>query len=160
MTTRSLLFAAFALGFASTACQPPAAGPLSGDDVAAITSRTETFRQAILAGDWAAVAGVFTQDGMLMPPNEPAAQGRAAIQEWLAATFGAVSFTEFTNPPVEIDGRGGIAYSRGTFSFAYTAEGMAEPFTDTGKYLVIWKKQADGAWLAVANPWNSDLPLP
>ena len=159
MKTSCLLFAALALGLASTALAQEA-GPLSEDDVAAITSQTETFRQAILAGDWAVNAGLFTQDGMLMPPNEPAVQGRTAIQEWLAATFGAASFTEFTNAPVEIDGRGGIAYSRATYSLAYTAEGIAEPITDTGKYIVIWKKQADGAWLAVANPWNSDLPLP
>ncbi len=162
MTTRCLLFAALALGFASTAFQPLAqeAGPLSEDDVAAITSQTERFRQAILAGDWAANAGLFTQDGVLMPPNHPAVQGRTAIQEWGTATFGAASFTEFTNAPVEIDGRGGIAYSRATYSLALSVEGIAEPITDTGKYIVIWKKQADGAWLAVANPWNSDLPLP
>jgi ketosteroid isomerase-like protein len=30
---------------------------------------------------------------------------------------------------------------------------------DRGKYLEVWKKQADGTWKCVMDMWNSDLPL-
>ena len=30
---------------------------------------------------------------------------------------------------------------------------------DRGKYLEVWKKQADGKWKVVADMFNSDLPL-
>jgi ketosteroid isomerase-like protein len=29
---------------------------------------------------------------------------------------------------------------------------------DRGKYLAVWKKQADGSWKIEADMWNSDLP--
>jgi hypothetical protein len=48
MSTRSVLLAALALAVASTACQPPAqqAGPLSEEDVAAITSASQAWAEA------------------------------------------------------------------------------------------------------------------
>jgi ketosteroid isomerase-like protein len=39
-------------------------------------------------------------------------------------------------------------------------EGMEQPITDSGKYLVLLSKQADGSWLISAVIWNSDMPLP
>jgi ketosteroid isomerase-like protein len=30
--------------------------------------------------------------------------------------------------------------------------------TDRGKYLAVWKKQADGSWKCVADMFNTDLP--
>jgi len=38
-----------------------------------------------------------------------------------------------------------------------TPEG-SDPIDDTGKYLEIWKKQADGGWKVVRDIFNSDLP--
>ena len=33
-------------------------------------------------------------------------------------------------------------------------------FEDEGKYLTVYKKQADGTWKAVEDTMMSDLPLP
>jgi ketosteroid isomerase-like protein len=35
-----------------------------------------------------------------------------------------------------------------------------KPITDKGKYLTVFKKQADGSWKAVADMINSDTPAP
>jgi hypothetical protein len=35
-----------------------------------------------------------------------------------------------------------------------------QPVTDRGKYVSIWRKQADGWWKVVQDIFNSDLPLP
>ena len=35
-----------------------------------------------------------------------------------------------------------------------------KPVTDKGKYVTVYKKQADGSWKAVADILNSDMPLP
>ena len=32
--------------------------------------------------------------------------------------------------------------------------------SDKGKYLMVWKKQADGAWKVLFDMSNSDLPKP
>ena len=36
---------------------------------------------------------------------------------------------------------------------------QGKPVNDRGKYVVVWKKQSDGNWKAVADIINSDLPL-
>lgn len=156
MTTRSLLFAALALGLTSTA---PAqqAGSLSDEDVAAIRAGEQVWVQALLAGDWAAGAAVHTEDAVRMPPNQTTYQGRAAIEARLADGIDTV--TAFTVTSVETDGRDGLAYDRVTYSITLRRVGMSEPITNTGKGLVLFQKQADGAWLIHRVIWNLD-PLP
>ncbi|NIM51970.1 MAG: DUF4440 domain-containing protein [Gemmatimonadales bacterium] len=159
MSTRSVLLAALALALVTSACQPPAqeAGPLSEEDVAAIRSSTESFAQAMLAGDPATVAGFFAEDAVAMPPNEPAVEGRAAIQAWLEAL---PTVTQDELRLVEVTGRGEIAYGRGTYTLTVMPEGAPEPITDRGKYVAIFRKQPDGSWLIAVDIWNSDQPLP
>jgi uncharacterized protein (TIGR02246 family) len=159
MSTRSVLLAALALALASTACQPPAqeAAGLSEEDVATIAASPDAFAEAMLAGDWAAVAALYTEDAVFMHPNRPAVEGRAAIQARMEQLR---PFEQFEATIVEIDGRGDLAFVRATYSETYTVEGTPEPIHDTGKYVEIWRKQPDGSWLIAVEIWNSDLPLP
>lgn len=159
MHKRTILLTVLAFALASTACQPPsqqmASGTLSDEDVAAIEDATQTFVQAYLAGDWTAVVAMLTEDPVWMPPNQPALEGRADIQEWLSPQIN----TDFELTTLETGGRGGFAYTRGSFSITFTAEGMAGSVSDTGKYVEIWRKEPDGSWLIDQVIWNSDLPL-
>ncbi len=60
---------------------------------------------------------------------------------------------------MEIAGRGDLAYVRGTYKLKIVLEGH-DPIPDTGKYIEIRKKQADGSWLLYRDIFNSDVPLP
>jgi uncharacterized protein (TIGR02246 family) len=159
MSTRTTLLAVLVLAVASTACQPAAqqVGPLSDEDVAAIRASTESFAEAIRASDWAGVSALYTEDAVFMPPNEPAVQGRAAIEAWMEA-FPPI--TGFSPETVEIDGHGDLAYVRGTLSMTVMPEGAPEPIQETAKYIEIRRKQPDGSWLIAVDIFNSDLPLP
>ncbi len=158
MFARNALVACIVIALIS-ACQPPAqeAGPLSEQDVAAIKASPDAFAEAMLAGDWAAVAALFTEDAVFMPPNGPAVEGRTAIQ---ASLEPLPPFAQFEATIVQIDGRGNLAFVRATYSETYTVEGTPEPIHNTGKYVEIWRKQPDGKWLIAVEIWNSDLPLP
>ena len=164
----SLVLALFSL----TACQPPAeeeapmpesemsemgepAG-LSPDDLAAIETTTQAWEEAAVANDWAALAANYTQDAKLMPPNHDMVQGRTAIQAFFAE-FPPLSDVQLDN--IEVEGAGDTAYTRGTYTITMTPEG-ADPITESGKYLTIHRKQADGSWPLAFDIWNSDLPLP
>jgi ketosteroid isomerase-like protein len=46
---------------------------------------------------------------------------------------------------------GDFAYSQGFYS-------IGNPPIDKGKYLEVWKKQPNGAWKAIADTFNSDMP--
>jgi ketosteroid isomerase-like protein len=39
-------------------------------------------------------------------------------------------------------------------------DAAGKPMTDKGKYLEVWKKQADGTWKCVVDMFNTDLPAP
>ena len=142
--------------FAFTACQLTEPAALSEADRAAIEATSKAFVEGVNAKDWAAVAATYTEDAVLMPPNGPAVAGRANIQAFLEA-FPPISDFNFEN--VEVEGQGDMAYVRGVFTMTITPEG-GYPITDTGKYIEIRKKQADGSWLLHRDIFNSNVELP
>jgi uncharacterized protein (TIGR02246 family) len=148
-----------ALALASTACQPPAqeAAALSDEDIAAIRNVVEQeWVEAMLAGDAAAAAAMHTEDAVRLPPNAPLIKGLADIE----ASLAAFNLTEFAQTLEEVDGRGDLAYARGSYESTGMVEGAPESVTEQGKWIAIVQKQPDGSWLAKAVCWNSDLPLP
>jgi ketosteroid isomerase-like protein len=130
---------------------------LSDADAAAIMADSDAFSESVLSGDWAAAAAHYTDDAIFMPPNEAVIQGRANIQAWMEA-FPPI--THFDLEIEEMDGRGDLAFVRGTLTMTLEPEGAAEPIQDTGKYVEIRRRQADGSWLMAVDIFNSDVPLP
>ncbi len=86
-----------------------------------------------------------------MPPNQELVIGRSAIRNF----FSALTVSDFQLEPIEIDGRGDLAFARGTYSWTVRI-GDGEPVADHGKWLTIWREQADGTWLLSQDIWNSD----
>ncbi|UCC84448.1 MAG: DUF4440 domain-containing protein [Gemmatimonadota bacterium] len=158
MTARFATFAALALALATAACQPPGQGTagLSEEDVAAIRAVMQAGAAAEEAGDWAALVALGTEDFVWMPPNDRIIEGRAAIVAY--AEDSGLQIQKSTVAATEIDGRGDLAYFRGTYELTMSFGG-AEPFTDVGKWVAILRKQPDGSWLYSAWIWNSDQPL-
>ena len=139
---------------ASIGCQAPAA--LSETEQTAIRQADQNWAKLMNARDFNGVAALYAEDAIVLPPNEPTVEGRAAIQTWLEA-LPPISNVQLQT--LEIAGRGDLAYSRGTYSETITPAG-AVPVEDRGKWLTIYSKQADGSWKIVRDVFNFDLPLP
>jgi uncharacterized protein (TIGR02246 family) len=56
-------------------------------------------------------------------------------------------------------GSGDLAYSTGTYEMS-APDDTGKPSIDRGKYVAVWKKQANGNWKVAVDIWNTDLPLP
>lgn len=141
------------------ACQAPApdADPLSDEEAAAIESTSDAWAESLMANDAAAANAFYAADAVLMPPNMPSFGIGPALEEFLAG----FTVTDFSTTSREIDGRGDLAYERAHYEISSFSAGAAEiPTTSRGKYLNIWRKQADGSWLITVNTWNFDEPLP
>ena len=138
----------------SVGCQGPAG--LSEADRAAIRQGCENYAKLVNAKDFKGAAALYAEDAIVLPPNQAAIQGRAAIQADLEAS---PPLSNFQLQSLEMEGRGDLAYDRGTYSMTVTPPGAA-PIEDRGKYVAIWRKQADGSWKCLRDIWNSDLPLP
>lgn len=128
---------------------------LPASDVEAIRVVSKAYAQAALSKTWSTWIGFFTADAMFLPPNEPLKNGRAEIDAWVR-TFPPMK--ELRLDPVEIEGRGDLAYVRGRYTLVMTPPNQPEQ-PDSGKYIEIWRKQSDGSWKIHRDTFNSDRPL-
>ena len=144
---------------AVSACAPEApAAPatLTDADKTAIQQTTTEFVQNMRAKNFAGVAALYASNAVLMPPNAPEVRGTAGIQAFLESL---PPLTDFNLTQVTMAGSGDVAFVRGTYSMTIM---MPDSTTapDVGKYIEIWRKQADGSWLISHDIFNSDVPLP
>ncbi len=151
MNTSAGLQTAAVLAFTVTGCRTPAPGPLSDEDVEAIRSVTQAWAEATRIGDGGLIGRMVTEDAVELPPDAPEVKGRRAIQIQVEMTGGR---TDLSATSVETGGSDDLAYDRGTYSWTVLAKDMAEPRTETGKYLAIMRRQADGSWLISRLIWN------
>jgi ketosteroid isomerase-like protein len=100
----------------------------------------------------------YSSDAIVMPPNAAAATTKEAIRsawkEMLTSPGAAISWKA---TKVEVAKSADLAYVSGTYEETMT-DASGKPVNDRGKYVEIFKKQADGTWKVVADIWNSDLP--
>jgi uncharacterized protein (TIGR02246 family) len=138
------------------ACQAPGPASLSQADIDAINATSEKFLKAARASDWSGVAATYTEDAILMPPNGPTVEGRASIQAFWEAF---PPYSDLDLKSVEIAGSGDLTYVHGMYSLNITPSG-GSPIPDSGKYIEIRRRGADGSWLLSHDIFNSDIPLP
>lgn len=127
-------------------------------DEAAIRASTVQWAENYNAGNGDAMAALYAEDAVLLPPNAPAVSGRAAIGEFLAAESAnsraaGVKFNLPGDGPVQISGD--LAYESGSFNVT-DASGAT---VATGKYIGVFNRK-DGKWLLVRDTWNTDAPPP
>ncbi len=102
------------------------------------------------------VAALFMENGVMMPPNAPAATGRAAITAALAAQpMPPGSSMKFTIADVAANGP--IVVERGTYLFTMPAMGNTPAMNVAGKYLTHWH-YVNGTLLQAASAWSDDAP--
>lgn len=144
------------LGIATiAACS--SAKPLKDEDKAVMRASGDSFNVYFRTDNDSAIANMFAETAILMPPNMGAVEGRAAILAFFQS-FPAIP--DFTGVVIEIEGRGDLAYVRGTYSYTMPAVGRNPAVQDHGKFVEVRRRQADGKWLVVVDIFNSDLPVP
>jgi ketosteroid isomerase-like protein len=136
--------------------EPAVPAGLSDADRAAIQQTTDEFVQAVRSSDFAAAAALYTADAVVMPPNAPPVTGPAGVQAFLA-TF--PTLTEFNITVDHVDGYADLAYVHGTYALTMMLPDSTT-LVDSGKYLDVRRRQADGRWLYSFDIFNSNVPLP
>ncbi len=110
-------------------------------------------------GDAAAAAATYTDDAVMMPAHRPAVEGRQAIQDSYQAVFQG-NTAKIALTALETQVAGDWAYDRGTHAITITPKAGGSAMEDSGKYLVILKRQADGSWKVYRDIDNSNNPIP
>jgi ketosteroid isomerase-like protein len=98
----------------------------------------------------------YSDDAVVMPPNAAGATTKEAIRAlWKDLLTDAK--ISWKTKKVEVAQSGDLAFLSGTYEVTLN-DPTGTPVNDRGKYIEVWKKQADGTWKCVADIWNSDLP--
>ena len=127
-----------------------------GADEQAIRGHVEHWGELVKAKDAAGIARLYTEDGAVMPPNAPIGKGRAAIQQTWASMMRTPGFGLSIVPEqILVSSSGDMALDRGAYSLTFAPGSTTQ--TDTGKYVVVWRKIGN-EWKAAADIFNSDLP--
>jgi len=101
----------------------------------------------------------YSSDAIVLAPNLPIATTRDTIRELWNGFITTLIKGSWKATRVEVAKSGDMAYVSGTYEWSYKDEND-KTVDDRGKYLEVWKKQADGSWKCGADCWNSDLPVP
>ena len=115
----------------------------------------EQWSKAAAAKDVDKTVSYYSEDAVVMPPNAPRATTKEAIRAIWKDLLTDASISWKTKE-VEVAQSGDIGYTSGTYEVTMT-DPTGTPVRDRGKYLEVWKKQADGTWKCVMDMWNSDL---
>ena len=127
-------------------------------DEQALRDADAQWSKAAEAKDLDKTVSYYADDAIVMPPNASAATTKEAIRSaWkeMLTTPGAAISWKATK--VQVAQAGDLAYVSGTYEETMT-DASGQSVKDHGKYVEIFKKQADGTWKVVADIWNSDLP--
>ena len=121
---------------------------------AAITAANAEFAAALVRGDARAMAAMFTEDGQLVPAAQKGfVSGRKEIEAYQARRVEARRYLEVVITTVELGVSGDLAWETGT-NRVTLQQGQGAPVTITGRYLAVWKREADGRWRI-----RADLPV-
>ena len=121
-----------------------------GNVKAAIRKLDTDFMKAANAKDVVSLVKAFyAVNAVLMPPNSPIVKGRAAVQRFFQGLIDAGA-TDVKLQTTTIESAGSLAYGRGRVTFAVGGK------TEVGKYVVVYRRQSDGGWKAVADIFNTD----
>jgi uncharacterized protein (TIGR02246 family) len=118
-------------------------------DRKAVEATVSRYVEATNHGDAKALAALYDDDAVLLPPDHQPIRGRDAIGEfWRQGTDEGLQVTT-----LRLDVGGGIGYIVGQYTLPETDE---EP-ADSGKTVMCLRRQRDGSWKVTADIWNSSV---
>ena len=115
------------------------------------------FEEAIARGDAAGCAAVYTEDAEILPPDSPAMTGKQAAQGlWQSIIDMGVKGISLQT--LELEEMGDRAVERGAATIDIQGEG-GQTTQASAKFIVLWRRQADGTWKWHWDCFNFDAPL-
>ena len=138
-----------------THCAAPAKAPeAKASDAAvdpaalkdAIQAREREWSAAYLASNAAGVAALYTEDAATIQASGDWTRGRDGITKYYAAQFDTVAVTAREDITEEVTAAGDYVVEIGHYSFQGTSKKDKSPRSGAGRYMVLWRKDSDGAW--------------
>jgi uncharacterized protein (TIGR02246 family) len=128
---------------------------MGGADEEAIRKLETEWSAAAQNKDLEKAVSYYADDAAVMPSNAPIATGKAQIRDVWSQMVAPGTSTKFETKKVQVAKSKDLAYTMGTYEMT-TNDPQGSPKTEIGKYVTVWKKQADKQWKVVADIFNPD----
>ncbi len=147
---RPRLISSFLLALTVIGCAKSSDAPSAAVDEAAlrdtIQAREQEWSAAFQAGDAARIAGLYTEDGAQVQPAGEWSRGREAITTSMKKQLDTLNVTAREDITEEVIAAGDYIVEIGRYSFTATSKNGNRPVSGAGRYVVVWRKDADGQW--------------
>ena len=128
-------------------------------DIAAIKETLNQYAVGINTGDYDRWISLWADDGVQMPPDDPARIGKAQIREKMKPLFDQFILkidVDIAEARVYDD----LGLTRCTYTLNITPKAGGETIhaMPDGKALTLYERQSDGSWKIVFDCFNSNTP--
>lgn len=117
------------------------------------------FIPAFNTGDVETILAMYAPDAEVMAPGNPRAVGHDAIRTLVEKLSGELQ-TGAVSLELNDDDKAAASGDIGHHTGSYVVKDASGAVVDSGNYLAVMQKQADGKWLMIRDTWNSDRPPP
>ena len=149
------------IGFAllcGCATAPPPVVDHRAEAIKSIRAAEEAAIQAFAKRDGDLSASLYAPDAALMVNNMGIVSG-SAIKPFVKEMMSDPNFTmAFNTAKVEASASGELGYTRGTYTLTMTDQASKKVVRESGKYVTVYARQADGSWKIVDDISNNDVP--
>jgi uncharacterized protein (TIGR02246 family) len=122
---------------------------------AGVDSAADRLVAALRANNSDSLMALMADDVVMMPPNEPILQGKAAVRTWYDQLLTQLRTSELTIADREVLIGGEWATEIAAFEWTLVPVGGGPAVTDRGSYVQVWHHEAEGQWLFAREIWNS-----
>jgi ketosteroid isomerase-like protein len=153
----SLLFSACVPAERETPTVSTNASAEASDQIAAeqIGKAAVGIWEAVGRSDSATILSDYADDAIVLGSGGPMIQGKPAVAAFLQGLFAGNTFKDVKGSVNDIMVSGDLAVETGTYAMTIIPKN-GSAVSDTGKYIHVWKKSADGSWKVVRYIATSD----
>ncbi len=149
MRASTVLILALAVGVAGCNSSSITNGDTAKEE-AAIRATEKGWMEAYNRHDANALAAQYDDDGAIANPGVALATHASARRAMLDAVAADPALkVEFASDRITVANSGELAASRGHYTMTYTDPETKKPKTESGSYLTVYRKAADGSWKAL-----------
>ena len=122
----------------------------------ALMNTSRDWAAATASGDLERALAYWTDDAIVLPPDQPAVVGKAAIRAYVQQAASMPGFSITWEPELAVvseNGDMGYMVERNRVTFNDAAGALQTQF---GKAVTVWRLQTDGRWKCVVDTWNGN----
>jgi uncharacterized protein (TIGR02246 family) len=126
-------------------------------DITAIKEMLNRYANITNAGDWDRWISLWADDGVQMPPDDPARIGKEQIRAGMKPLFDQLNLDIVIQSIEDAKIYGDLGFTRCIYTLKATPKAGGETIDvmPEGKALTLYERQPDGSWKIVYDCFNS-----